>query len=444
MMVTSMVSSLKSRSLFRQLLLANCVILALSIVAFFLLVMVGMLTMQKKRFVQDNLVRLDDFAGAIADEAVIGDDASIERYFRARVSSRDVFQVSWIDRNDKIIQAKIEPEKSTAPEWPVTVTGLATQKNSKKLNFGGVFYGRLTTVTTAVAMVNTIWGALIRGTAGIVVLSVILLITTALVLQGNLAVLKDLTPCAGGLAGGDFATRVPLVSQPEFEPIFEAFNGMAATIQQLIQRIESEKQFMQTMINSILDLIFIKNRDGFYLGCNEAFAVNFFGKPKEQIVSLTDVDIVPDRDLAELFCRQDREAMAAGSACTSEDSITLIDGSNALVETIKIPFYGQDGNIAGLIGIARDITRRKQAEADLFEHRQQLLAVNQTLEQRVLDEVQKNREKEQMLLQQDKPAFIGQLATGFVYASVGEGTTFTVKLPRPPVCSGITQRITPP
>jgi signal transduction histidine kinase len=93
----------------------------------------------------------------------------------------------------------------------------------------------------------------------------------------------------------------------------------------------------------------------------------------------------------------------------------LVDGSNVFVETIKVPFYGENGEIEGLIGISRDITQRKQAEAALFEHQQQLLAINLTLEQRVQDEVQKNRDKEQILLQQDKMASIGQLAAGVAH-----------------------------
>ncbi len=405
----------KHRSLFRQLLLVNCAIIMASIVALSFLIMVGTLTMQKKRFAVENRVRLEDFAGAIADEAVIGDDASIENYLRGRVSARDVFQVRWIDRNGKIIQARVEPEKCVAPAWLANLTGLASQENVKKLSFGGVYYGELSSETTAVATINSIWGTLLWGTSGIIFLAVVLLVATARVLRNNLAVLEDLTVCSQGLADGDFSTRVPEVTQPEFIPIFKAFNGMAATIQQLIQRIESEKQFLQTMINSIPDLIFIKDRDSFYLGCNDAFASKFAGRSKEEIISLSDFDLVPDRDLAELFRRQDRETMAAGATRTSEDSVILADGSNVLVETIKIPFQDSAGEIAGLIGIARDITRRKEAEAALFEHQQQLLAVNQTLEQRVLDEVEKNREKEHMLLQQDKLASIGQLAAGVAH-----------------------------
>ena len=411
----SPLSSWKRQSLFRQLLLVNCAIIMISIVALFLLVMVGTFTMQKKRFVEESLLRLEDFAGAIADEAVIGDDASIEKYFRGRISGKDVFQVRWVDRNGKIILVKTEPEKSCAPAWLGTLTGLARQEHSKRLVFGGLFYGELSTVTTAVATTTTIWDALLWGTAGIVLLSVILLVATALVLKGNLVVLKELTLCTQGLVDGDFSTRVPRVTQPEFAPIFKAFNRMAATMQQLIQRIESETQFMQTMINSIPDLIFIKDKNGVYLGCNDAFVSKFAGRPKEQIISCNDFDVVPDRALAELFRQQDREVMAAGSARSSEDSITLVDGSNALVETIKVPFYDQNGVVAGLIGIARDITARKQAEEALFDHQQELLSVNLTLENRIQDEVQKNRAKDRLLLQQDKLASIGQLAAGVAH-----------------------------
>jgi PAS domain S-box-containing protein len=67
-----------------------------------------------------------------------------------------------------------------------------------------------------------------------------------------------------------------------------------------------------------------------------------------------------------------------------------------------------EGRAVRMAGTHLDISARKQAEA-------QLRLLNEELEQRVQDEVQKNREKDVLLLQQDKMASIGQLAAGVAH-----------------------------
>jgi len=62
-----------------------------------------------------------------------------------------------------------------------------------------------------------------------------------------------------------------------------------------------------------------------------------------------------------------------------------------------------------------DITARKQIEAVLHENQEQLQAFNDHLENRIAEEVVKNREKDILLLHQDKMSSIGQLAAGVAH-----------------------------
>ena len=48
------------------------------------------------------------------------------------------------------------------------------------------------------------------------------------------------------------------------------------------------------------------------------------------------------------------------------------DGHHELVQTIKTPVYDEAGEVIGVLGIARDITERKQAELELDRHRHHL------------------------------------------------------------------------
>ncbi|MDD3763419.1 MAG: PAS domain S-box protein [Nevskiales bacterium] len=122
----------------------------------------------------------------------------------------------------------------------------------------------------------------------------------------------------------------------------------------------SEGRF-RALVDAIPDLVWFKDADGVYLTCNPEFS-RFFGAPEADIVGKTDFDFV-SAEQAEFFRQKDREAMQAGGPSVNEEWVTFADdGHRALLETIKAPVYDTDGMLIGVLGVARDITARKQAE----------------------------------------------------------------------------------
>ncbi len=120
---------------------------------------------------------------------------------------------------------------------------------------------------------------------------------------------------------------------------------------------------LRTLVRTIPDLVWLKDVDGVYLACNRMFE-RFFGAKEEDIIGKTDYDFV-DRELADSFCEHDRNAMGAGKPTGNEEWITYSDnGQRALLETVKTPMYDNDGKMIGVLGVARDITGRIQAEKD--------------------------------------------------------------------------------
>ncbi len=72
--------------------------------------------------------------------------------------------------------------------------------------------------------------------------------------------------------------------------------------------------------------------------------------------------------------------MAAGHSCMNEEEVTYAsDGHTALLETIKTPLYGESGELIGVLGIARDISGRKQDENKLKEQLQGLTRMHQAM-----------------------------------------------------------------
>ena len=121
---------------------------------------------------------------------------------------------------------------------------------------------------------------------------------------------------------------------------------------------KSEAQ-MRTLIDTIPDLIWLKDQEGIYLACNPNFE-DFFGAKEIDIVGKTDYDFV-DKDLADFFRKKDRAAMAENRPSVNEEEVTYAsDGKKRVLETVKTPLYDSAGELIGVLGIARDITRRKQ------------------------------------------------------------------------------------
>lgn len=121
--------------------------------------------------------------------------------------------------------------------------------------------------------------------------------------------------------------------------------------------IESEYRY-NSFINNNIDRIFVKDEECRYLIVNDAMA-DFFGKSKAEIINKTDSEIA-DENLV-LPCRSsDLRALEADSPFILEEYI-----GNKIFETIKFPMNLKN-NKKGIGGIMRDITDRKQAEAQLM------------------------------------------------------------------------------
>ncbi|MGE5468074.1 MAG: PAS domain S-box protein [Ignavibacteria bacterium] len=151
-----------------------------------------------------------------------------------------------------------------------------------------------------------------------------------------------------------------------FDVITERKNAVA--------QLEEQRARLQGLVQTIPDLVWLKDPDGVYLLCNPGFE-RFVGAPEAQIVGKTDYDFV-SKELADFFREKDRQAVAAGKPSINEEWVVFADGGQrTLLETIKTPMYDAAGKLIGVLGIGRDITARHQAEDQL---RMLWLAVEQS------------------------------------------------------------------
>ncbi|MBN8440644.1 MAG: diguanylate cyclase [Thauera sp.] len=138
-------------------------------------------------------------------------------------------------------------------------------------------------------------------------------------------------------------------------------------VEQARQRLEHERAFLQQMIDAIPDHIFFKDRQFRYLGCNRSFSEDMVGVPPADVLGRTDFELLRDADTAEARRATDSEAMNSGAPTRHEEVLPLAAGTEMIAETVKVPFRDAAGNVAGVIGISRDISDRRRAE-DRIRH----------------------------------------------------------------------------
>lgn len=130
------------------------------------------------------------------------------------------------------------------------------------------------------------------------------------------------------------------------------------------ERIQNEQSaFLNSLLTSIPDLIFAKDINGVYLGCNQAFS-EYIGKPQVEIIGKTDYELV-DKETADFFRKKDREMLENLKSKNNEEWVVYPDGKNILLDTLKTPFWGPNKELIGILGISRNITERKMMETSL-------------------------------------------------------------------------------
>jgi diguanylate cyclase (GGDEF)-like protein/PAS domain S-box-containing protein len=155
----------------------------------------------------------------------------------------------------------------------------------------------------------------------------------------------------------------------------------------LDEKLEVDEIFLRTFIDTIPDLVWLKDTEGVFLACNRRFEL-LCGAKEKDIVGKTDRDFV-DKDAADAFRKNDLKAMQEDRTIVNEEWLTFAaDGYRGLFETIKTPMRDSQGRLIGVLGVSRDITRRKQTAQQLDNYRQRLegLVVEESTKFRALVE----------------------------------------------------------
>ncbi len=143
------------------------------------------------------------------------------------------------------------------------------------------------------------------------------------------------------------------------------------------EALAQERQLLRTLIDNIPDHIYVKDREGRFLVANLATARVMGAKSPDELLGKTDFDFYP-RDLADRYFADEQEILRSGQPMVNREE-PLMDqgtGEQGWLLTTKVPFRDAHGEIAGIIGISRNITERKRAEAEIRRRAAQQEALN--------------------------------------------------------------------
>jgi diguanylate cyclase (GGDEF)-like protein/PAS domain S-box-containing protein len=119
-------------------------------------------------------------------------------------------------------------------------------------------------------------------------------------------------------------------------------------------RLSSSNQLFSSVMNGTDDLIFYKDKELKYIGCNDAF-VQYIGKDRSEILGKVDSDLY-DEERAKQVREFDQMTLEDDQMQIRHGWVTYTDGRRVYLSTKKTPFVYNNMGDVGILGVSRDLT----------------------------------------------------------------------------------------
>ena len=161
---------------------------------------------------------------------------------------------------------------------------------------------------------------------------------------------------------------VLITGVPRAEAHGQAFAGAITVITDLTERrrmeaaLEREQGLLRTVIDNIPDQVFVRDRENRFILNNLSDARAMGVASPEALLGKTDYDFYPPEMAARYQADNDAVMRAGEPLLNREEPTQDAAGQRRWMLTTKVPLRSPAGEVLGVVGIARDITNRKQAE----------------------------------------------------------------------------------
>lgn len=189
--------------------------------------------------------------------------------------------------------------------------------------------------------------------------------------------LKQLIDAAGQMEAGSLDARSGLdYRDGELGRLAQSFDSMADALASDISRrvhaemeLKASRDFLDKIINSIADPIFVKDREHRFILVNDAECA-LIGKPREEVLGKTDYDFFPKAQV-DFFWERDNLVLESGEEDESDEIITDAFGQIRIIVTKKTRYADGGGNLY-VVGVIRDVTEVKRSGMELINRTIQL------------------------------------------------------------------------
>ncbi|MEI6560652.1 MAG: SpoIIE family protein phosphatase [Verrucomicrobiota bacterium] len=166
--------------------------------------------------------------------------------------------------------------------------------------------------------------------------------------------------------------------------------------------LAEERNLLRSVIDNLLDSIYVKDAQGRYLLDNIAHRRLLGVDAAENVVGKSIFDFFPPA-AASKFQEDDAAVLRLGRPVVNREEVLVASDSATVrwMSTTKVPLRNRSGQVIGVVGIGRDITERKAAEEQIFRYNAEIRQRNVELE----DDLHMAREIQQAFLPQQYPTF---------------------------------------
>ena len=144
----------------------------------------------------------------------------------------------------------------------------------------------------------------------------------------------------------------------------DAVRALNASLEQRVldrtAELRQQKRYLRTLIDMLPMWAWLKDTGHRYLVTNQAHA-KARGHDAEEMIGQVDADLLPQPQAVAALAGE-AQVMASRERRTAEELVTQADGA-VWMETYQAPVIDDDGSLLGTVGVARDISERKEAEA---------------------------------------------------------------------------------
>ena len=139
------------------------------------------------------------------------------------------------------------------------------------------------------------------------------------------------------------------------------------TLQAENQNLRELARDFYAILENTVDFVYVKDSDLKYTSASNALARATGHSHWTELIGKTDADLYPEEAAKKIIASEDRVVRFGEELKDYEESCPLIHGGEGWVNSTKKRIFDSEGNVVGLIGISKDVTRRVQSRQQV-EH----------------------------------------------------------------------------